>query len=67
MHKLYLQGANILLGKKAEIQKLDTAKVRILNIRYRYSAQRKPKEFGAGQDCLQLEGTQRKLFGGVSI
>lgn len=67
MHKFYLQGANILLGKKTEIQKPGTAKVRILSIRYRYSAQRKPKEFGAGQDCLQLEGRERKLFGGVTI
>lgn len=67
MHKFYLQGANILLGKKTKIQKPGTAKVRILSIRYWYSAQRKPKEFGEGQDCLQLEGILRKLSGGVSI
>lgn len=67
MHKFYLQGANILLGKKTKIQKPGTAKVRILSIRYRYSAQRKPKKFGEGQDCLQLEGILRKLSGGVSI
>ena len=34
MHKFYLQGANILLGKKTKIQKPVTAKVRILSIRY---------------------------------
>lgn len=64
-HKFYFQRAYVLLGRKMKILKACIAEGRILSIRHRCSAQRKPEEFGERQDYRHLP--PNKASGGASI